>query len=804
MLNRLTVLVSPMKQITVLSLQLVFWLVLVFNATAVQAMSATVEAKATEQYGQALGLITQQHYSDAVASLRLIQRNYPQFSKIASVQTRIAVLHEASKAGDSIDHYLQALNQRDDLDIDGALNSLERLLVDFPDTSLRDDALYLKAYIEVMAKYDFRKAQLTLSQLMTEFTEGAYQDSAEYLDGIILEQLGETELAIARFKTLRDQHTALSLPLEFNWPKDNVLSRYWFDRADKRLSMLNLQIASASVVRSVDKTSKRGDLIVEVSVAGDVWQLELWPSSMLRDTSWLDGSFSDSEPPTTAFYEGEVLGADSSWVRAVISDGEISGVFEADGVEFKMEPGTLIGTLDYYQPQSQRRRTPTSPDSTSVDAVLDNDTRLVPDEDVLNLINRVQTIKSDIQVVPLSIVIDKEFDRYYGGQGLATALNELNVADGIYRKFNLALALDKVQVFGKDDTDPVIEGPATLESYMRSFREYRLDQRALFSSSVLSYLFTGKNNTDLNLGIAWIGSICRTDGYDVGVTTPSAIGGVLLTHEIAHSLGAVHDDVTSCKSETDKLMWPYLSTDTKSVFSDCSKENLSGANTKSCLVDGVDVDVSVVGDSNEIVVSLFNPDSIMPVNGILKLESNTLDILLLPEECTVSGTGAAECMVRNLSPKETRKVVISLNTAVVNEQTVVSIEMTSMDVLDYSKKNNVSEFWVMSGLAMPTTVDPQESSFESAESSGGGGGSVAFMPIFLVLLAFRSKWRYCRELRNSTLFFLSEFLLISGTFLSECHQMVIESGWQGKLDSVIRKITSLCSDKTTNIIGIEL
>lgn len=718
-------------------LQLTVVFVILLKFSVVHSMNMPEELVAAEQYEQALSLIIQHRYSDAVVSLRRIQREYPQFSKIASVQTRIAVLHEATTAGEAIDYYLQALNQRDNDEIEGALASLDIVLSDYPDTTLRDDALYLKAYIEVMARFEFQLARNTLSQLSAEFDEGAYQDSAQYLDAIALEQLGKTALAVVRFQALRDRHTAASLPFGFNWPKDTVLSRYWFDRADKRLHMLDLQVANASVVRSANKASHDGELLVEVSVAGDTWDLLLWPSSMVRGTSWLDGSFSDSAPPSTAFYEGEVFGASSSWVRAVISEGEISGVFEVDGVEYKMEQGSLIGTLDYYQPRSEQRRSKTSPDSTSVDAVLGNDTRRIPDDAVLKLEKRQHRIHSDIQVVPLSIVIDSEFDRYYGGHGLVTALNELNVADGIYRKFNLALSLDKVQVFGQDDIDPVIQGPATLETYLRSFRDYRLDQRPLFSDSVLSYLFTGKNHTDLNLGIAWIGSICRTDGYDVGVTTPSAIGGLLLTHEIAHSLGAVHDDVTACVAETDKLMWPYLSTDTKSIFSDCSRENLSGASSKSCLVDGVDINVAVSGNANGITISLSNPDSSMSVSGVLMLESSTLDVLLLPEQCTVSATGGGECMVQNLAPNETRLIAIALNQAVVDTQTVVSVEMTSMDVLDYAKKNNSVEYSVMSGEQSQANPELYESPVNSGGAAGdsGGSGGMFITSIFLFLLS---------------------------------------------------------------------
>ena len=124
----------------------------------------------------------------------------------------------------------------------------------------------------------------------------------------------------------------------------------------------------------------------------------------------------------------------------------------------------------------------------------------------------------------------KRQDRYYAGAGLSTALNSLNIADGIYRQFGIALTLDEAVTFDNNN-DPMNLGPVTLETILRSFRDYRQDYATLFQDSALTYLFSGNPKTDITLGLAWIDTACRVDGYDVGVTTPTGFGDVLLTHD---------------------------------------------------------------------------------------------------------------------------------------------------------------------------------------------------------------------------------------------------------------------------------
>ena len=94
-------------------------------ATVVNAQSrAEGEFVADGLYSRALSQIEGQRYSQALATLRQVQIRFPNYTKIAGVQTRIAVLQESADAGESLRVFLSALTLRDNGNMDAALVSL--------------------------------------------------------------------------------------------------------------------------------------------------------------------------------------------------------------------------------------------------------------------------------------------------------------------------------------------------------------------------------------------------------------------------------------------------------------------------------------------------------------------------------------------------------------------------------------------------------------------------------------------------------------------------------------------------------
>jgi len=577
---------------------------------------------------------------------------------MSAVQTRIAVLHESREAQDSLPLFLAALDLRDQGRLEEALVRLGQLRREHEQSSLLDDALYLSAYLQVMDRYDFAAARQALAMLRNRYPDSAYQDSADYLDAIAMEQLGDTEGASIALKRLRERHTALTLPLGFRWPAGNMLSRYWFDRTDRRLAIVEERLSAASTITERE-TQGDGRLRLAVNVNGIDMTLVLTPSPLTRSTVWLDGTMRDRLPPALGVYDGVVEGIDGSWVRAVLKQDTINGVVHANGRQHRLHSADLIGTLNYYQPRQGREHLDDKRDTELSDSLQGLDVLVAPPEPLINQ-RRVRTVQTDVRAVPISIVVDSKFDRYYAGAGMATALNQLNVADGIYRQFGLALTLDEALTFS-GSSDPLSLAPTTLESILRHFRDFRMQRDILFQDSALSYLFTGNTKTDITLGLAWIDTICRTDGYDVGVTTPSAFGDVLLTHELGHSLGALHDSDTECRNDSTQLMWPNISARTNTTLSRCSSASILASKARNCLINTVDLSLAARGDGSAIRFLVSNADTALTLDAILEVESSWPEQINWPASCQPQSPTSARCRVNDLGAGEVRQVSLPLS-----------------------------------------------------------------------------------------------------------------------------------------------
>lgn len=706
-------------------------------------------------YDRALGHIEAREYSQALASLRQLQKRYPSFQKIAAVQTRIAVLQESADAGESLAVFLKALALRDNGDIDKALVELGSIASAYPAGALTDDALYISAYLQVMDRYDFAAARTALRTLNQRFPESAYSDSAQYLDAIALEQLGETAAARLALIDLRDRHTALSLPLNFRWPSGTVLSRYWFDRADRRLAIVEQRIASASQLGTTEKRLD-GKLRVAVNVDGADMQLLLVPSPLTRQTQWLDGQLSDQLPPAIGVFDGTVEGLGNSWVRAVLQDNSISGVVNIDGIRHKLQPANLIGTLDYYQPRSRKPISAGGTQSSLANSVQGLDVLIAPPEvGAVNISPRSRAVQTDVRAVPISIVVDSQYDRYYAGSGLAVALNNLNIADGVYRQFGLALTLDEALIFS-DNADPMQLGAVTLETILRSFRDYRMQYKTIFEGSALTYLFTGNPKTDVTLGLAWIETACRLDGYDVGVTTPSTFGDVLLTHELGHSLGAQHDSDTECNDNPRSLMWPNISSRTETRFTSCSTSSVLRSRPKTCLKNSVDLTLDASSDSTTVVFDIVNIDSALTLDAQLVVETSAPDQLIWPAGCQVQSATSAVCFVDTLNPAERRSIPFQITAQFQGSDAPVTAQLTPVGLLELKPDNNLATASLAGGASQdhlpvrvpavglssaPDTIGGVSGNDLGAANSGSGSLSVGWLMMVLLVFARRLRGR---------------------------------------------------------------
>ncbi|OED39143.1 hypothetical protein AB833_16525 [Chromatiales bacterium (ex Bugula neritina AB1)] len=161
---------------------------------------------------------------------------------------KLSLLDEADIYGIGKDFnlYKEALNQRETGDIGGALQSLNLLLTEYGDSYLVDDAKYMLGYIQLVDQGEYEKSYNSMQSLIDDHANSSYVDTALYSQGLAEYEMGNIERAEEIFVALRDRHTGVKLELfEMKWPKDNYVSRLWFDKAEEQIETLEKQSAES-------------------------------------------------------------------------------------------------------------------------------------------------------------------------------------------------------------------------------------------------------------------------------------------------------------------------------------------------------------------------------------------------------------------------------------------------------------------------------------------------------------------------------------------------------------------------------
>jgi len=168
----------------------------------------------------------------------------PVTSNKRKASIKFPVLSESENHGDGPDfqQYLNAVNKREESDYIGAIANLNNLLVEQPDSIYADDALYMRGYIQLMDNGDYRGARDSMSQLRSNYPDTKYYDTALYSEALANDEMGESKQAGELYQDLKDRHTSEAAKfLSLDLPRDNYLSRLWFDRAKQGLDRTGKQ-----------------------------------------------------------------------------------------------------------------------------------------------------------------------------------------------------------------------------------------------------------------------------------------------------------------------------------------------------------------------------------------------------------------------------------------------------------------------------------------------------------------------------------------------------------------------------------
>ena len=198
------------------------------------------EVNVNEQnYYRARDLEDRGEYAASAAAYDDYVDNRPVTVNKRRAAIKLPVIQEATLYGtdDDFTLYLAAMNAREAGELDRAIDALDTLLLLHADSYLADDALYLKAYIALMDRGDHAAALRSLRSLRTEHPDTTYYDTALYAEGLSQQGLGNDALARSIFLDLRYRHTGMDA-LGITLPKDDLLSRLWFERASDALDAL--------------------------------------------------------------------------------------------------------------------------------------------------------------------------------------------------------------------------------------------------------------------------------------------------------------------------------------------------------------------------------------------------------------------------------------------------------------------------------------------------------------------------------------------------------------------------------------
>ena len=628
------------------------WSALLCTSTLVNAQNSSQNVSAMLQ--QAVAYEAAGDYQNATASYRnyLLQKA-PQSAERRHARLKLPVLQEAVKygAGPDLQLYLSAMNHRADGNADLADAQLQELIDTYPGGQFSDDALYLRAYIALMDHYNYQTAFDQLQTLLDLYPQSRYVDTALFAQAIVFEQLGNTYGAIDKMTELRHRHTGVSVG-GINWPRDEYMSRLWFERSTSRIEYLQQRAESASRLLSLDPYGSDGfQWQAELYVDGQTMTVLLNDSETTTDVV-IKGDTSDK---INAF-SGIVAGQPDSWVRITIDENSVRGMISVYGERHVLTPESSGGSLSDFHTlllgDIDGNVTTSAAES------------LEPPKQEANLDTYLRSIKQTSttgltpgivnHVAMIGVVIDSKYNDYHGGRGMSEALSILNNTDGIFREqLGIALKVDTVVVIESRENDPMDLGSVTMETMMRNFRDYRLDNTDLGSDIGLATLFSGNKNSDSPLGLAWIGSACRTDGFDVSVVTPYKLPSLLSTHEIGHTMGGAHDSDTHCSSHQGHIMWPFLSNASGNTFSDCSKHSIAETMAaNNCHVEAMDLAMTLDNVSaNSIALNISNHDPRRAApDATLTLSGPGLGNVTASINCSPTSADSVTCGLGSINP----------------------------------------------------------------------------------------------------------------------------------------------------------
>ena len=498
---------------------------------------------------------------------------------------------------------------------------------------------------------------------------------------------------------------------------------------------------------------------ISVRIGNRVERLLVSPHSHLNNLHIVTTDGTSVEQSGTA-YVGIIESLPSSWARLVVEGSFVSGTINAGNVSthFSSEQTAFAANsfgrgnlmLTPLEPPAESNTIPRksvlsiSADSLPANALPGNS--LSSDElfeEISVPINNAlaQTVGDVTRVARIGIVVDSLYQEAIGGRGLNNAISTLNSVDGLYReKFGLALMVDVV-VLLTDDTVLSLNG-ASLEDNLNLFRDYRILSDLLPEDLGLVHLFTGVESGDNAVGLAFSGSACRTDGYDVSMSRPFLFPVELAAHEIGHNLGADHDDATlECADISDHLMFSAINSDTTRQFSSCSTNAIeTRLQQGTCYTEAINIGLEITQlESNQILATVTNLDTTRAFpSATLQVDLENAAVTEAPALCELENPTRLICDIPATFAGDQHDLAVKLRLEPEEERTI-SMRLEPNGFFDLNDQNNFAEL-VLPGDPLPlaggelTTQGASSNTGITTAAAEGGGGLFKLQWLWLILL----------------------------------------------------------------------
>ncbi len=434
--------------------------------------------------------------------------------------------------------------------------------------------------------------------------------------------------------------------------------------------------------------------------------------------------------------QGTVEGYDNSWARISMNNGEPSGYIWLENQLYQLTLSSQLtaSLLDRTKPTS--KWVLYQPD--------DLPSMRMATGDPIN--------KAVTRAIKIGVVIDTQFDLWHQGRGLAKALEIINGVDGLYQQqLGVAVVIDSILELNTLDTDPLLQIEGTLEDVLLGFRRYRSMRPDLINSVSLVHLFSGHRDAENIVGLGWIDTVCRTDGYDLSISTPFAFDVLLAAHEIAHNLGALHDDDPRCEgsvANNNTLMVSTLNSNTTASMSNCSLNNIRPAISRSCNLDNIDLahevrSIPIANDRLErtIVLNVSNTDAQRTARRVdTRTEfPNGTNLSSVPISCALD-QGALVCTHTDIPALgESNLSLVASFPDEQNLRIISTIQLSNLsDINQLNNRVSIDALEIVPGQEIAQADSPQTGS--SAGASSGAFGRIDYLLLFILIAVLRSRY----------------------------------------------------------------